>query len=466
MAELLMVVAIISILSAVAFIAIIQHQRGLRQKEMDSEAEIIYVAAQNQLSKLKAAGSQGVYISTSDTKSGFAGTATDVYSMSAPSDWAPSLDTIESGSTDANFWYITDSTKETEGSAASFIMSRSAVEDTIWSNHWIIEYDPAACSVYAVYYWERELEEDLSNETVRDPYRDRDYRLEKNGYVGYYGGDITSGASTTKGLPEITVDNGERLTALIQFVLNQETIGNVTFNIHIRDQHGHDRLITSTQLTPGEYYLKNIGKRYYLELVLDDLSSESKRFYNKYGAGNTTIPESQRLSSGDDLNISVSVSCEGDYNFEEKTVEYPYKVNSLYANDSEFESGGDKLKTANISYVRHLQNLDASSYPAAVLSDPGKYIKPENALQISDISFYDDPYDDKDWYSLYHSSYFYTVGGNVSFATIRNPYLSGYEGMTTEGAVKLYHTISGLSVTAPAGGQAALFGVVASPATL
>ena len=59
--ELLITVAILVVLMAVALPAVLQTQKNLRQKELDAKAEIIYVAAQNAISKLKAGGRTAVY---------------------------------------------------------------------------------------------------------------------------------------------------------------------------------------------------------------------------------------------------------------------------------------------------------------------------------------------------------------------------------------------------------------------
>lgn len=46
MSELLIVVAIVIVLFAVAVLSLVTIQKNLRQKELDSKAEILYVAAQ------------------------------------------------------------------------------------------------------------------------------------------------------------------------------------------------------------------------------------------------------------------------------------------------------------------------------------------------------------------------------------------------------------------------------------
>ncbi len=61
--------------------------------------------------------------------------------------------------------------------------------------------------------------------------------------------------------------------------------------------------------------------------------------------------------------------------------------------------------TALVAYGRHLANLsDTSHVNAAIIT---------SAVQVDDISFFDDPADKTDWYSLY------TANG-VKFSPIDN----------------------------------------------
>lgn len=53
--EVLLALAILIILLALAMIPISRHQRNIRQTELDSKAETIYLAAQNRLSQLRPA---------------------------------------------------------------------------------------------------------------------------------------------------------------------------------------------------------------------------------------------------------------------------------------------------------------------------------------------------------------------------------------------------------------------------
>ena len=59
--ETLLVVAIIAVLLGLSIIGVVAIQKELRQRELDSKAEVIYMAAQNRLMELKASGRAEFY---------------------------------------------------------------------------------------------------------------------------------------------------------------------------------------------------------------------------------------------------------------------------------------------------------------------------------------------------------------------------------------------------------------------
>ena len=61
MVELMVTVAILIVLLAVTILAIIPMRKRLRQQELDSKAETIYMAVQMRMSELRAAGYESLY---------------------------------------------------------------------------------------------------------------------------------------------------------------------------------------------------------------------------------------------------------------------------------------------------------------------------------------------------------------------------------------------------------------------
>ena len=135
-----MVVGIVLILLGLASVAIFKHQRDLRQKEYDSQAEIIYQAAQNRLTKLRLVGASASY-GVGRNEAYLEGNG--VYSL----DYTPSDYT---SSEDPNLVAITSDSKDSP--VAQAILPRGAVDDTIYFDYWVIEYNIDSASVYAAYY--------------------------------------------------------------------------------------------------------------------------------------------------------------------------------------------------------------------------------------------------------------------------------------------------------------------------
>lgn len=105
--EVLLALAILIILLALAMIPISRHQRNIRQTELDSKAETIYLAAQNRLSQLQASGRSDEY----------------------GKDRATALNNIpwdaeQDKYTTSTLYYVTSAAKSTDTSAAGSILPR------------------------------------------------------------------------------------------------------------------------------------------------------------------------------------------------------------------------------------------------------------------------------------------------------------------------------------------------------
>ena len=162
--EVLLALAILIILLALVMIPISRHQRNIRQSELDSKAETIYLAAQNRLSQLQASGRSDEY----------------------GKDRATALNNIpwdaeQDKYTTSTLYYVTSAAKSTDTSAAGSILPREQVEAELWDANWVIEYDPGSGSVYAL--------------------RSRDRRVQEGATVGYYGGDSVQSEDTGKLTP-------------------------------------------------------------------------------------------------------------------------------------------------------------------------------------------------------------------------------------------------------------------------
>ena len=388
MVELLAVVGILAIVGLIAVFSLGRLRLDLRQRELDSKAELLYTAAQKQMAELHAAGWEDWYQPGTD----------GVVTMPFP----PSDADEESQKT--TFCYVLANTAaEKETTAAAAILPMSAVDAELWDGCWYIEYAPDSGSVYAVFY----SASPLPDPNTLDDYRSYQYRRRMGAKVGYYGGDIAQAQQTGTLQPSLTIENAEKLTAT--FYCNRPTEQPITLTIQLSDG-----ISTYTKKLAQSQLYQQGSRLYRYTWVLDDLTRDSTRFYAQTGGKllcGVPITVTLTASSDDPLVDQVSVSAVTNGLFDDRTD---------YGTDS---------ATALISCGRHLQNLDAASHAASTIT---------SAVQISDISFTDDTTDDKDWYSCY----------GPSFTPITNQNLTRYTGLSQlEDSTAVQSSIYGLTVS-------------------
>ena len=398
MVELLAVVGILAIVGLIAVFSLGRLRLDLRQRELDSKAELLYTAAQKQMAELHAAGWEGWYQPGAD----------GVVTMPFP----PSDADEESQKT--TFCYVLANTAaEKETTAAAAILPMSAVDAELWDGCWYIEYAPDSGSVYAVFYSASLLPEP----NTLDDYRSYQYRRRMGAKVGYYGGDIAQAQQTGTLQPSLTIENAEKLTAT--FYCNRPTEQPITLTIQLSDG-----ISTYTKKLAQSQLYQQGSRLYRYTWVLDDLTRDSTRFYAQTGGKllcGVPITVTLTASSDDPLVDQVSVSAVTNGLFDDRTD---------YGTDS---------ATALISCGRHLQNLDAASHAASTIT---------SAVQISDISFTDDTTDEKDWYSCY----------GPSFTPITNQNLTRYSGLSQlEGSTAVQSSIYGLTVSSARTADVGLF---------
>lgn len=367
MTEILLVVAILAVLFGVTAVGLVQMQKELRQKELDSKAETIYMVAQNRLTELAASGRSDLY----DPKK-----HDDIQSLGiAPID-------SESDRDDA-LYYVSAALLGAKNSAAQALMPTSRIDKALRDADWVIEFDPASGSVYAVFYSENSMNyqpEDFNSLRIKQ------MRLKAGAAVGYYGGDAVVTLDTGTLQPEIRVLNEERLHAILSCYAPDG--GNLTFEITVSDTFGNS--VTQTVNRESQVI---VNKRWVYDLTLDKLTAD-ERFHKAY-------PE---LVPGSDLTIRFRAISANDM-IDEGSAEAV--TNSLFASV--------QSETAEITYGRHLQNLDQAS---GINDNDGK-LKITRAVQRSHLHFEDDADNDEDWYSLY---------GSHAYKPIKNPSLMHYTG--------------------------------------
>lgn len=404
MVELLTVIAILLLVGLIAVFSLSKLRRSLRQHELDARAEIIYVAAQNRMAELRAAGCEGLYSKgLSDGENG-------VYAMAFDGTH------MDESSRDVEFCYlyVNDASDKRTGVPAA-LLPDTAVDKDLWNGCWCIEYAPSTGSIYAVFYSESPLP---SHTDLNGNYRNFNYRA-RTAAVGYYGGDIAQTQDISKFNPSISIENAEKLT--VTFYSNNPSDDTsahpLTFNITISDQFGGSCTRTVTGLQGGLQQLDSRNYKY--QWVLDDLSSPNKRFFAQ------TLG---KVSCGTPITIKLTVSST-DPSID--TVFTTRTTNGLFDDRTDLGYGEN---TALVAYGRHLANLsDTSHVNAAIIT---------SAVQVDDISFFDDPADKTDWYSLY------TANG-VRFSPIYNKNLTSFSGIHFTSGSYEQHIINGLTVSSP-----------------
>lgn len=404
--ELLAVVAILLLVGLIAVFSLNKLRRTLRQHELDAKAQIIYVAAQNRLAELRAAGQEALCIN------GFDNSGSIVHKM----EYDPRH--MDESAKNTDFYYLlVNDTSDKSQTAATALLPSSAVDQELWNGYWCIEFAPETGSIYAVFYSETTLP---NHDDLNTSYRNFNYRL-KTASVGYYGGDIAQTQDISKFNPSITIENAEKL--IVTFYCNNPVSEKMTFKIDISDKDGGTYTCTITNFAQLDKY------NYKYQWILDSLAAE--KGIGDAGAARFAAQTGGEVSCGTPITITLTVSSA---NPSVDTVSTSRTTNGLFDDRADLSYGEN---TALVSCGRHLANLDSSSGVSSTIT---------SAVQISDISFSDDPADPSDWYSLY------TAKG-VNFKPISNNHLTSYVGSSSICDITARHTINCLTVSSnsPAG---------------
>lgn len=357
LAETLIVVGILAILMALLIPNLIRIQKDLRQKELDAKAEVLYVAVQNQLLKLRASGNMdryAVYIKDSTNEDG---DPIPVNHIAAP----PDAEGLDAEGRLIEYAYFTSKDLKDESSPyhaiAAAVMTTSVAEDALLGSNWVVEYVPKSATVHAVFYWEKDdifdYAVDMLDDSMNSSLRVRDSRYKiKNAYLGYYNGQSVTVTETKELKPEFTRwYNEEKATIRLQC----SAPGSLRFEFTITDCNGKKNVLNHNQLVTMGY--KKPGRTGYIDITLDDLSSNATRFcQNDFG----------RNLAGGQVTLTLKVTGDGSA---EGTASKT--VNVLFDDDSTSD-------TAYITRCRHLQNLD---------QDSGVSKNYTKALQQADLDF-------------------------------------------------------------------------------
>ena len=420
LAEMLITVAIIGILAAFGFVAVIRYQKSLKQTELDDTARQIFVAAQNHMTVSRASGNWDTYVAEAEGQKG-GGTDKLGAAMGAgagdpngPSDydknslgsWNSSWANVTSAKDqEHDFRYVTVSADgESDPVILSMILPDDAIDETLRGNgNIIIEYDAETATVYGVWYCkpgdlekakstnatgtspESVIRSIASTEAYKNENRtSRSSRMKSDPMVGYYGGAASAAKEGEKqDTLSAIIENDDRLMLQVA-VPDKDKSGSgsdqrtYTVKAVIAGQTSkHSREITlgtsldnpilqkNTNSLNGVYRDSSSGYRLYyytLDSVTDGADAHfASRFCN--ASGN---PEEQLLP-GENLTITVSLSYDGEASRKGSSSNGSLSSKGSASNDASsvtltanslFANGSaNDDQTAGIVYGRHLQNL-------------------------------------------------------------------------------------------------------------
>lgn len=410
--EMLVTVTIVIVLFALAMIPISKMRREVRQTELDSRAELIFMAAQNQLTQLQAAGRTSAY--QGGLKLGY-----------VPED---AENENEKYDPDTLSYVTSDGGMESTTSPAANILPEGKVDAELRNAHWVIEYDASSASVYAVFYSEQESNFYTADADKMNPLRARNYRLQQGAKIGYYGGDSVLSYDTSELDAKAEIVNGDQLLLKITCnrLLGESGFLDPTFTVTLRDESGH----TAEVKLANNEIVKN-ARSIEATLVLDNLAEGEQMRFAEQERFKSLVP-------GENLTISVNVSVDND--LVEPAVIENITTNSLFADASDGSNG----RTAVITCGRHLQNLDKDS---GLNSQTVQNRAITAAVQEQDVEFKTEAEDG--WKVLYD---------DMTFKPIENEnltsYDSTYQSMSNAAA---YHPVIYDLTAAVASGDAGLF---------
>ncbi|MBR1629140.1 MAG: type II secretion system protein [Lachnospiraceae bacterium] len=380
LAELLVGLGILMILSGVSFVAVTQYQKSLRQMERDSIAKEIFIAAQNHLAMAQSEG----YLNLTKTEFG-----------TTPNDSGKNI-----------VYYYTVNEGSSTGKIFDQMLPFGSIDETVRTGgNYLIRYRKDIGQVLDVFYCSTKGTPESYNYTkgnldygtvmnLRDNKTTGDNKAARHSWdgesiLGWYGGLAEADNGLNKELselpklekpleaPTIEIDNAERLSVKITDPNTNAIINGVdvaSLRLIIQGKNAKHYITIRDGNTLNESAKKTEDQKSEYLIYLDDITtsnghfSDLNRLFEDETEGNC-IP-------GEDIKIqAVSFSNKALAN-----VAYSGKktTNSLFA----------KVKdgTAYIQNIRHLENLD-QAISGVDLSN--NLLSIHNAVQTKDMSWTD-----------------------------------------------------------------------------
>lgn len=361
MTEMLLVVAIIVILSAIGFVAIVDHMHNLKLTEMDNTAREIFTGAQNHLTESYTGGAwENIYEKYKNDSS-----------------YLGEKITVSSNNNEGHdYRALVANGKNLPGilktSALAEILPKGAVDETVRSGgNYVIEYDAQTAQIYSVFYTDKDTSFDYSDVKEIDSQngrKDKKVRLQYLDHgskyaIGYYGdaeiSDYLYEKRNKLEEPQVKILNEERLILKItdpNVLLEQKKAGQITMTVTVEIAGTGTSKTTTVPLDSfkpkaglstskkADQFVKSGGSNTYY-YILDSIVDRNKHMHD-------VLPS---VGYGQDITVTVEMKSDSS----NKGVSVNVTANSLFGNGSGFSSDDPTKYVAIIRNARHLENLSS-----------------------------------------------------------------------------------------------------------
>ena len=354
LAELLTVVAITVILCAITVVGARGYYKHLKQMEMDQTAKEIYIAAQNHLTYADANGELAQYHEASAlSKLGGKITEANRPADMTQAEWDENKD---------DYYYIVYNPTTDKSNLTNTILKEmlpmGAIDGTVReAGSYIIEYSLKTATIYGVFYTEKgqenplvagdEIQNLLPGNGYRGSPKDRMKYQSVSGEkfpLGYYGGSIVSVPKAEKiETPTIEVLNGDQLVLKITDLNDPNDIA-AQLTVEITGDESQAKKVLVLDAADAT---KDANNHFVYTVTLDDITKANQHFAELF----------KGFTPGEDITITAQAS--GKNKLTPIVTTKPTTTNSLFNSvTKETDEYGNVTTTANISSIRHLENLD------------------------------------------------------------------------------------------------------------
>ena len=415
MAELLIVIAIIGVLSGVSYIAVQSHHRSMAQLERDAVAQELFVAAQNHLAMAKSEDYRGINgaLAEGETVSGFGRRDAEV----------------DADNGDIYYFYSAADFTADGSYLLDLMLPFGAIDENVRAGKYIIRYQPRAAVVLDVFYWTTNDSNSRLNcadlgagsyaELVNN-YTGDAHKTYENGVLGWFGGEASVASGRAISVPGIEVENGDRLRVTITNN-NDTTDASLKLKLIIKGlSSGAMAALPVEAASSCDRIETDIGGKFII--TLDDITADDMHFaqisddkanfqFLKDGDADTDmdIP----FIPGENITVQAvaysnaaltSIAYSGEQTTNSLFADISQKpLTALYAEaegaseaeeDEDADEGLEEEEpatawvTAMIGSIRHLENLDAALSHLDENDDPEENrLNITNAMQTVDLDW-------------------------------------------------------------------------------